>query len=88
MSMTESTAAGQAISGFERTYLEKLLLAANVILAESTELDLVAASLTGELDLFKDRLERELLLPAAAASAFPGVVPPTTPFAPEGGDRP
>jgi hypothetical protein len=72
MSMSESAAPGPAIRGFERAYLEKLLLAANVILGEATELDLVAASLTGELDIFKDRVERALLLPAAAAGASPG----------------
>jgi hypothetical protein len=47
----------------DRTYLEKLLLAATVILEAAPDLDLVADSVEGELDILKDRLEHALLLP-------------------------
>jgi hypothetical protein len=51
----------------DRTYLEKLLLATTVILEAAPDLDLVADSLEGELDILKDRLEHALLLPEGEA---------------------
>jgi hypothetical protein len=51
--------------GWERTYLDKLRLAAQVILdAAPGGEDLVPATLEDELDIFKDRVEFLLLLPA------------------------
>ena len=48
---------------FERTSLDRLRLAADVILSEAEALP---DPLTAELTLFKERVERALLLPAAA----------------------
>ena len=87
MSMSESAVPGPVIHESERPYLEKLRLAAGVIIDAAPELDLVADSLAGELEIFKDRLDRALLLPAAAVSASPGAAPPATSPAPDGGTR-
>lgn len=48
---------------FERTSLDRLRLAADVILSEAEALP---DPLTAELTLFKERVERALLLPAAS----------------------
>jgi hypothetical protein len=47
---------------FERTSLDRLRLAADVILSES---EVLPDPLIVELTLFKERVERALLLPAA-----------------------
>ena len=60
-----------AIHGFERTYLEKLHLAATVILEAAPDLSLVPDPLEVELGIFKDRVEFLLLLPEASAAALP-----------------
>jgi hypothetical protein len=46
--------------GFQRTHLERLKLAADVILAEA---EAIGDALTAELTIYRDRLEHELLLP-------------------------
>jgi hypothetical protein len=56
----------------ERTYLEKLRLAALVILdAAALGGDLVSDGLEVELGIFKDRVEFALLLPEHAAGYLP-----------------
>jgi hypothetical protein len=53
------------LATFERTSLDRLRLAADVILSES---EVLPDPLTAELTLFKERVERALLLPAAPES--------------------
>jgi len=48
------------LATFERTSLDRLKLAADVILSES---EVLPDPLTAELTLFKERVERALLLP-------------------------
>jgi hypothetical protein len=67
--MSENTNPGQAIHEFERTYLEKLRLAAQVILEAAPDGSLVSDPLEVELGIFKDRVEFMLLLPEAVTSA-------------------
>jgi len=69
--MSENAAPTRAIHEFERTYLEKLLLAAKVILEAAPDLSLVPDPLEVELGIFKDRVEFALLLPEATAVALP-----------------
>lgn len=69
--MTENATTGPVMHEFERTYLEKLRLAAQVILEAAPDLSLVSAPLESELVIFKDRVEFALLLPAAAFGALP-----------------
>jgi hypothetical protein len=71
MNMGENTTSESAVHGFERTYLEKLRLAAQVILEAAPELSLVSGPLEVELGIFKDRVEFVLLIPEAAVSSFP-----------------
>ena len=66
--MTDSGVSKQAIHEFERTYLEKLRLAAQVILDAAPDGDLVFDPLEVELGMFKDRVEF-LLLSGPAAGA-------------------
>jgi hypothetical protein len=63
--MSESTAPGPEIPEFERTYLEKLRLAAQVILDAAHDGSLVPDPLEVELGIFRDRVEFLLLLPSA-----------------------
>ena len=58
-----------AICEFERIYLEKLRLAAQVLLEAAPDLSLVSDPLEVELGIFKDRVEFMLLLPEAGESA-------------------
>jgi hypothetical protein len=69
--MSENAAPRPALHEFERTYLEKLLLAARVILEAAPDLALVPDPLEVELGIFKDRVEFALLLPGAAAVTLP-----------------
>jgi hypothetical protein len=55
-----------ALAGFEKAGLERLKLAADVILGEAGA---IPAPLEVELTLFRDRVERALLLPARAGEA-------------------
>jgi hypothetical protein len=52
--------------GFQRTHLERLKLAADVILAEG---DAIGDALASELTIYRDRLEHALLLPATTGQA-------------------
>jgi hypothetical protein len=67
MNMNENASPRPAIHEFERTYLEKLRLAAQVILEAAPVLSLVPDPLEVELGFFKDCVEFMLLLPEAAA---------------------
>ena len=51
-----------ALADYERTSLDRLKLAADVILAESDS-PAVTDALEAELTIFRDRVERALLLP-------------------------
>ena len=50
----------QPVADFERTHLERLKLAADVILSESDS-PAVNNALEAELSIFRDRIERALL---------------------------
>jgi hypothetical protein len=50
----------EALAVFERTHLERLKLAADILLAET---DAIADPLEAELTLFRDQVEHALLLP-------------------------
>jgi hypothetical protein len=60
-----------ALHDFERTYLEKLRLAAQAILDAAPDGDLVGDGLEVELGIFKDRVEFALLLPEHSAGSLP-----------------
>ena len=67
--MEENANSGQVTYKFERTYFEKLRLAAQVILDAASDLSLVPDPLEVELGIFKDRVEFMLLLPEHAQEA-------------------
>jgi hypothetical protein len=67
--MTDNAVSKSAIHEFERTYLEKLRLAAQVILDAAPDGDLVVDPLEVELGMFKDRVEF-LLLSGPAVGAL------------------
>jgi hypothetical protein len=69
MTVEENEKSGQVTYKFERTYFEKLRLAAQVILDAAADLSLVSDPLEGELGIFKDRVELMLLLPEHAQEA-------------------
>jgi hypothetical protein len=69
--MSENVTPGSAIHEFERTYLAKLRLAAQVILEAAPDWCLVPDPLEVELGIFKDRVEFMLLLPEAPTSELP-----------------
>jgi hypothetical protein len=69
--MGENVTPRSAIHEFERTYLEKLRLAAQVILEAAPDGSLVPDPLEEELGIFKDRVEFMLLLPEAPTSELP-----------------
>jgi hypothetical protein len=71
MNMGENATHRPALHEFERTYLERLRLAAQVIREAAPDLALVAAPLEVELGIFKDRVEFMLLLPETAAVELP-----------------
>jgi hypothetical protein len=75
MNMSENATPIPAIHEFERTYLEKLRLAAQVILEAAPDLSLVSDPLEVELGIFKDRVEFVLLLPDADAEAIISALP-------------
>lgn len=60
---------GKHLLEFERTYFERLRLAAQVILEAAPDLELVTDPLEVELQIFKDRVEFVLLLPEYSADA-------------------
>ena len=67
--MEEKEKSGQVTYKFERTYFEKLRLAAQVILDAASDLSLISDPLEVELGIFKDRVEFMLLLPEHAQEA-------------------
>jgi hypothetical protein len=68
----ESTAGtGNELHEFERTYFERLRLAAQVILDAAPDLELVTDPLEAELHIFKERTEFLLLLPEYAGAVIP-----------------
>jgi hypothetical protein len=69
--MGKDATRGPEIPEFEQTYLEKLRLAAQVILDAAPEGTLVSDPLEVELGIFKDRVEFLLLRPGGAASGLP-----------------
>ncbi len=58
-----------ALTGFPRISLDRLKLAADVILSEGED---IGDALTAELTLFKERVERALLLPASDSTPATG----------------
>jgi hypothetical protein len=71
MNMDENATPEPTIHEFERTYLERLRLAAQVILEAAPDLALLSDPLEVELGIFKDRVEFLLLLPEAAIGELP-----------------
>jgi hypothetical protein len=69
--MEQNSTRAPVIHHFERTYLEKLRLAAQVIIEAAPDGSLVSDPLEVELGIFKDRVELLLLLPEAAADELP-----------------
>lgn len=63
VTMEQHQALGPSLHDVERVYLERLRLAAQVILDAAAELELVTDPLDGELVIFKERVEYLLLLP-------------------------
>jgi hypothetical protein len=63
--VTDKASPTLALYGFERTYFEKLRLAAQVIIDAGSDLDFVSDPLEAELGIFKDHVELMLLLPEA-----------------------
>lgn len=61
--MTHATASQHTFKEHDRIYLEKLRLAAIVILDLADEEGVINDAFQAELFLFRDRIERELLLP-------------------------
>jgi hypothetical protein len=61
MTMDNSAGTGKNMFEFERTYLERLRLAAQVILEAAPDLELVTDPLEVELQIFKERVEVLLL---------------------------
>jgi hypothetical protein len=59
------------LAEFERTYFERLRLAAQVILEAVPDLELVTDPLEAELYIFKERVEFLLLLPEYAGTMIP-----------------
>ena len=60
--MGDNAGPRQGTQDFERTYLGKLQLAAQIILEAAPDGDLVSDPLEVELGIFKDRVEFALLL--------------------------
>ena len=60
-----------ALNPDERTFLEKLRLAAQVILDAAPDLGFISDPLESEAAILKDRVEFMLLLPEAAEDSLP-----------------
>jgi hypothetical protein len=67
--MSDNATSRPAIHEFEWTFLEKLRMAAQVILEAAPDTSFVSDPLEVELGIFKDRVEFMLLLPEAVTSA-------------------
>lgn len=61
--MTDTTVLRDAIDDFDRVYLERLHLAATAILRLAEDDGVINDILFTELDAFRERIERALLLP-------------------------
>jgi hypothetical protein len=71
MTMENSAGTARDLHGFERTYLERLRLAAQVILDAAPDLEIVTDPLEVELQIFKERVEFLLLLPEYSDAVLP-----------------
>jgi hypothetical protein len=69
--MSENPAPRPAVTGFECTDLDKLRLAAQVILEAASGSDLISDPLEVEAGILKDRVEFMLLLPAGLDGELP-----------------
>jgi hypothetical protein len=69
--MEGNPAPASALDQNERVFLEKLRLAAQVILDAAPDLDFISDPLESEAAILKDRVEFMLLLPEAAEDALP-----------------
>lgn len=69
--MEDNPAPVPALNQDERIFLEKLRLAAQVILDAAPDLDFISDPLESEAGILKDRVEFMLLLPEAAEDALP-----------------
>ena len=69
--MENTAGTGKELLEFERTYFERLRLAAQVILEAAPDLELVTDPLEVELRIFKERTEFLLLLPEYADDVIP-----------------
>ena len=69
--MESSAGTGKELQEFERTYFERLRLAAQVILEAVPDLELVTDPLEVELRIFKERTEFLLLLTEYADNVIP-----------------
>jgi len=67
----DNTHDGPVLHEFERTYFERLRLAAQVILEAVPDLALVTDPLEVELRIFKERVEFLLLLPEFSLDQIP-----------------
>jgi hypothetical protein len=71
MTVENSASTGKDMHEFERTYFERLRLAAIVILEAAPDLELIADPLEVELQIFKERVEFLLLLPEISSDVIP-----------------
>jgi hypothetical protein len=71
MTVENSAGTGKNMFEFERTYFERLRLAAQVILDAAPDLELVTDPLEVELQIFKERTEFLLLLPEHSGDVLP-----------------
>jgi hypothetical protein len=71
MTMESIVGPGRDLPDFERTYLERLRLAVQVILDAAPDLELVTDPLEVELQIFKERVEFLLLLPEDSDAVLP-----------------
>ena len=69
--MENTAGTGKELLEFERTYFERLRLAAEVILEAAPDLELITDPLEVELHIFKERVEFLLLLPEYAGDVIP-----------------
>jgi len=69
--LESSAGTAKELHEFERTYFERLRLAAQVILEAAPDLELVTDPLEVELQIFKERVEFLLLLPELSSDVIP-----------------
>jgi hypothetical protein len=71
MIMENNASTENDLHDFERTYFERLRLAAQVIIEAAPDLEFVTDPLEAELQIFKERVELLLLLPMHADTILP-----------------